>query len=376
MAESNSMFLKDRFLMGTFSSNCSGGLSITKVPEKWDCTWDNNLKLGKMLDDAGFDFMLPVARWVGTEGEEITFHDANLETITWSAALLASTKNINIISTIHTAVNHPVALAKQIATMSQIGKKGRIGLNIVAGWHRPEYEALGLILPDNHETRYQYADEWFSIIKRLWKEEKAFDWNGEYFKLKHVISNPRPMGPVPIVNAAGSKEGRDFAIKYADFLFTPITDLARSKVEVPELKEQAARQGRTVDVMTNVHVICRPTEKEALEYFEYIKENTDWTTVDNVVNMLMSNAHSYPREVLNEIRERFALGHGGLPIIGTPEQVADTFTAIHEAGFGGAAISFVNYLEEFPYFRDNVLPILIERGLRGQQIATKQTAAK
>ena len=35
------------------------------------------------------------------------------------------------------------------------------GLNIVAGWNQPEYEALGLTLPADHETRYGYAQEWF-----------------------------------------------------------------------------------------------------------------------------------------------------------------------------------------------------------------------
>ena len=55
------MFRKDR--AGTFSTNCSGGMSITKIPERWKPTLENNLKLAKMLDEADIDFMLPVARW-------------------------------------------------------------------------------------------------------------------------------------------------------------------------------------------------------------------------------------------------------------------------------------------------------------------------
>lgn len=360
----NTMFRKDRFLLGTFSTNCSNGMSITKIPERWVNSWENNLKLAKMLDEADIDFMLPVARWVGTSGEEIDFHGSVLETTTWAAGLLASTKKINIISTIHTAVNHPVVLAKQMATMSQIGN-GRVGLNIVAGWHRPEYEALGLILPDDHETRYAYAKEWFDVIKKLWKEEDYFDWEGTYFNLKRVKSDPRPTGNLPIINAAGSKEGREFATKNADFLFTPAIDLERSKEEIKELKNQAAQKGRSVDVLTFSHVICRPTEAEALEFWEYAaKTNADWTAVDNVVRMQFSNAHSFPHDLLNLIRDRFALGHGGFPLVGTPEQVADGITALAEAGFKGTTLSFVDYNVEFPYFRDTVLPLLAERGLR------------
>ena len=199
-------------------------MSITKIPEKWVNSWDNNLKLGKMLDEAGIDFMLSVARWVGTPGEEIDFHGSVLETITWATGLLALTKNISVISTIHTAVNHPVVLAKQLATMSQIGK-GRVGLNIVAGWHRPEYEALGLELPEDHETRYAYAQEWFDVVKKLWQEEDYFNWEGKYFNLKRVKSDPRPTVDIPIINAAGSTQGRELATRKANFLFTPAIDL-------------------------------------------------------------------------------------------------------------------------------------------------------
>ncbi len=67
---------------------------------------------------------------------------AFLETMTWAAGLLAATKNIAVFATIHTAANHPVVVAKQMATIDHISH-GRAGLNIVAGWNKPEYEALG-----------------------------------------------------------------------------------------------------------------------------------------------------------------------------------------------------------------------------------------
>ena len=86
--------------------------------------------------------------------------------------------------------------------------------------------------------------------------------------------------------------------------------------------------------------------------------------MDNVVNMQFANAHSFPHDLLNLIRDRFALGHGGFPLVGTPEQVADGITALAEAGFKGTTLSFVDYNAEFPYFRDHVLPILEERGIR------------
>jgi alkanesulfonate monooxygenase SsuD/methylene tetrahydromethanopterin reductase-like flavin-dependent oxidoreductase (luciferase family) len=61
--------------------------------------------------------------------------------MTWATALLAKTKQITVFATIHVAANHPVVVAKH----DEISR-GRAGLNIVAGWNKPEYEALGLDL--------------------------------------------------------------------------------------------------------------------------------------------------------------------------------------------------------------------------------------
>lgn len=359
----NPMFAKGRFLLGTFSSNCSGGMTVTKVPERWVNSFENNVKLARLLDDAGIDFMLPIARWIGYGGET-DFHGSVLETMTWAAGLLAQTRRIAVFATIHTAANNPVVVAKQMATIDQIGQ-GRAGLNVVAGWNKPEYEALGLTLPDDHETRYGYAQEWFDIIRKLWSATEHFDWNGKYFTLKAVKGDPRPLGEVPIINAAGSPQGREFATRNANFLFTPAIDLSRSTGEIAALKAQAASSGRSVDVLTFSHVICRPTREEAEAYLQHTaRDNADWAAVDNLVRLQFAHAHSFPHDLLALIRDRMAAGHGGFPLIGSPEDVAAGIVSLAEAGFAGSTLSFVDYVAEFPYFRDTVLPILAAKGLR------------
>lgn len=358
------MLSGNRFRLGTFATNCSSGMTPTTIPGRWDASWDNNLKLARMLDEAGIDFMLPIARWVGYGGET-NFHGGVLETMTWAAGLLAETKNIAIFATIHTAANHPVVVAKQIATLDRIGH-GRAGLNIVAGWNKPEYEALGLDLPDDHETRYAYAQEWFDLVRKLWSATEPFDWDGTFFKARQVMSDPKPVrGGVPILNAAGSPQGRGFATDNADFLFTPAIDLARSKEEIAELKAQGAAKGRDVNVLTFSHVICRPTEEEAQAVAHLTAvEHSDTAAVDNLVNLQFAHAHSFPHDLLAQIKHLFALGHGGFPLIGTPEQVADGILSLHATGFAGSTLSFVDYVEEFPYFRDTVLPRLEAAGIR------------
>lgn len=364
MNPNRGMSRQNHFKLGTFATNCSGGMSVTKIPERWSASWADNLRLAHLLDDAGIDFMLPIARWIGYGGET-NFHGGVLETMTWAAGLLASTKNITVFATIHTSANHPVVIAKQIATLDHISG-GRAGLNIVAGWNEPEYRALGHTLPDDHETRYGYAQEWFDIIDALWTREGAFDWNGKYFNLEAVHSDPKPIyGRPPILNAAGSEQGRDFALRNADFLFTPAIDLDRSVEEVSGLKEKGKAVGRPIDVLTFSHVVCRPTEKEARDYVSYFMgDNIDTAAVDNLVRLQFAHAHSFPHDLLALIRDRMAMGHGGFPLIGTPEQVAEGLISLHKAGFGGTTLSFVDYAEEFPYFRDTVLPLLEQAGIR------------
>jgi dimethylsulfone monooxygenase len=52
------------------------------------------------------------------------------------------------------------------------------------------------------------------------------------------------------------------------------------------------------------------------------------------------------------------------PLIGDPDDVAAELAKISAAGFIGTTITFVNYVDEFPYFRDEVLPRLERMGLR------------
>ncbi len=249
--------------------------------------------------------------------------------------------------------------------MDEIGQ-GRAGLNVVCGWNKPEYEALGVDLPDDHESRYGHGQEWFDIVRKLWTTDEPFDWNGRYFRLQGAYGKPRPRrGMPPIFNAAGSRQGREFATRNANFLFTPAIDLVRSAQEIVGIRAQAAAIGRRVDALTFSHVVCRPNRREAEEYLHwYSQENADEEAVDNLMRLMFAHAESFPHDLLKLIRDRMAAGHGGYPLTGTPDDIADGIQRLHECGFAGSTLSFVDYVKEFPYFRDEVIPRLEARGLR------------
>ena len=72
---------QNKLNLGLFGANCSGGLAVTTVPERWDASWENNQKLARMSDDAGMEFMLPLGRWKGY-GEVTDHNGSNFETLT------------------------------------------------------------------------------------------------------------------------------------------------------------------------------------------------------------------------------------------------------------------------------------------------------
>ena len=76
-------------------------MAVTKIPDRWENNWENNLRLVKMCDESGLEFMLPIARWIGYGGDT-DFHGGVLETVTWAAGMLAASKHITVFATIHT----------------------------------------------------------------------------------------------------------------------------------------------------------------------------------------------------------------------------------------------------------------------------------
>jgi FMNH2-dependent dimethyl sulfone monooxygenase len=233
----------NRFKLGLFGLNCSGGLTMTKAAEHWEASWDNNVKAAKLSEEAGLEFILPVARWHGYRGETDS-EGTSLETLTWASGILAETKDLVAFGTVHVPLINPIFAAKQCITADQIGQ-GRFGLNIVSGWNAGEFEMFGTELLE-HDERYLYSEEWATIVKRVWAEQEPFDFAGKYFNLKRVTIKPKPVGEGrPLLMSAGSsRAGRAFAARHADCLFMVVVDAETLPQEIVALREQAGRRVR------------------------------------------------------------------------------------------------------------------------------------
>lgn len=367
MARRNpTMFNPNRLKFGIFASNCSGGQAATTVPERWVASWDNNANLAVMADRLGIECMVPVGRWKGYGGET-DFEGTTFETITWATGLLACTEDITVFGTVHCPLIHPVLAAKQSVTADHVGR-GRFGLNIVCGWNQDEFNMFN-VSQQAHDRRYEYGQEWWDIIRRIWSGEGAFDYEGEFFKLAGVTGSPTPWGgrrPV-MMNAGSSPVGREFAGRNSDFHFDQVFFAEQAPQRVNDTRTVARRYGHDIQIFTHGYVVCRPTRREAEEYCHYFTvEREDTGAVDRLFALAMGEGGSeaISPEVARHARARFAGGYGGLPFVGDPDQVASELARMVDYGFNGMTISFVNYLDELPYFGAEVIPRLERMGLR------------
>ena len=360
------MYNANKLKIGLFGSNCSSGRAVTKVPERWSGSWPDNLRLARMADEAGIDFLLPIGRWKGYGGDT-DYQGATLETITWAAGLLASTRRITVFGTVHAPLFNPVIAAKEMVTADHIGE-GRFGLNIVVGWNEGEFEMFG-VEQREHEDRYDYAQEWIDVIKLIWSDQEDFDFQRTYFSMKGIRGKPKPFGGTRplMMNAGSSPTGQAFAIRNCDAFFLQASrdSLAETTQRVAAVQERARQGGREIGCYTVGVITCRPTRKEAQDYYHYsIVEHADWSAVDGILALKNISPQTVPMEEFVRKRSQYAQGMGGLPIVGDPDFVAQQLADLSKAGLTGVGVSLVNYAQELPFFCDEVLPRLVRMGIR------------
>lgn len=369
MRDRLAMYNANALHFGVFGANCSSGRSATKVPERWSASWRDCLRLARLADEGGVDFMLPIGRWKGYGGDT-DFHGATLETVTWASGLLAATEHIIVFGTVHAPLFNPIIAAKEFVTADHIGE-GRFGLNLVAGWNEGEFEMFGVKQRD-HETRYAFAQEWIDAVKRAWSEPDTFDFEGEFLQLKGVRAFPKPFGGTRpmIMNAGSSATGRTFALRNCDAFFTANAgsrlSLETNARQVREIKNEARSFGRDIEVYSIGQMVCRATQKEADDYYHHaIIDNADWGAIESMMALRNMTPQTMTPQDFAAKRLYFASNAiGGYPFVGTPDKVADEIAGLSRAGLRGIAISFVNYVDELPFVCAEVFPRLERLGVR------------
>lgn len=358
----NPVFNDQKLKLGVFSSNCSGGVIMSHAPTDFRVTWEQQLQIARTADELGMEAMVPVGRWTGFGGET-NFNGVCFETYTWAAGLAQATENIGIFTTTHVPTVHPIVAAKMATTNDHISN-GRFGMNLVMGWFTPEMELFGRKQLE-HDERYAYGQDWLDFANRLWNEPGSFDFESTYFQSKNAHAYPKPVqDPRPaLLNAGASPAGQEFSARNVDInlIALPTEEMPAYVKGIRSLAND--KYEREIDVWTYCLVVCRETEKEAKAAQKAILDQGDWPGAQNIMDVLGLQSQSFGTQI-KQFQERFIAGWGGPNLVGTPEQVAEQFAELSDAGLGGAIFGFHDYARELKEFGDEVMPLLRKHGLR------------
>lgn len=106
------------------------------------------------------------------------------------AAVASATSRVRLVAaSIIPPLRHPIALAKQLATLDLLSE-GRLVVQPTVSWHRAEYEALGVPF----ERRGELLDDHLAAWRALWRHTPA-SFEGKHYRFKDVHLEPKPTRP-------------------------------------------------------------------------------------------------------------------------------------------------------------------------------------
>jgi FMN-dependent oxidoreductase (nitrilotriacetate monooxygenase family) len=344
----------------------------------------------------------------------------SLEPTVLLAAIAAVTERIGLIATASTTYNEPYNLTRRLASVDHISG-GRTGWNVVTTAGDAAARNFSLAGQPAHSERYERAAEFLDVARRLWDswEDEAViadkatgvwadsnrvhpvNHEGRYFQVEGALDVPRSVQGRPVIVQAGSSEnGKAFAARYAEAVFTAHQTLSDAQDFYADLKQRTTAAGRNPDsikILPGIVPVIGPTEAEARrleqeldglilpeharrqlagvlrvtpESLELDRElPADLPPEDQIEGSksrytLIVNLARSERLTVRQLIGRLGGGRGHRTISGTPEQVADAIQSWFEVG---AADGFNIMPPVLPsgldIFVDQVVPILQNRGL-------------
>ncbi|KAF4325807.1 hypothetical protein G195_000497 [Phytophthora kernoviae 00238/432] len=276
-----------------------------------------------------------------------------------ASSLISSTDRLKFLVAARPGLMMPTTAARMAATLDRFSK-GRLLINVVAGGDPIELEGEGLFL--DHDERYALADEFLTI----WRKElegEAVDYEGKYLKVKGgsvlypTIQKPHP----PLYFGGSSEAAMEVAADHVDVYLTWGEPPGQVEAKIHQMRELAAKKGRSIRFGIRMHVIVRPTADEAWkaanELIAHLDEETIasaqkiYARMDSVGQQRMASLHNGDRSNL-EISPNLWAGIGlvrggaGTALVGDPDQVAARIREYEELGIETFILSGYPHLEE------------------------------
>jgi FMNH2-dependent dimethyl sulfone monooxygenase len=348
--------------------NVSGGLVISKIPQRTDWSIDYNVKLARLAEENGFEYALSQVRYMASYGAEFQH-----ESTTFSFALLQATTRLKVIAAIHPGLWHPGVLAKLITTQD-ILSGGRVAVNVVSGWFKGEFTALGEPWLE-HDERYRRSEEFIRVLRGSWTEDH-FSFSGDFYRIHGYNLKPKPVSsPHPEIFQGGTSRGaRDMAARVSDWYFCNGNTTEQIKAQVDDIQSKAAPLGRRPKIGMNAFIIARDTEEEAKAVLQDIVKHADKEAVNAFGDAVKQAGKSSPEGQGNWATSSFEdlvqYNDGFRPgLVGTPDQIARRILEYKAVGVDLILGGFLHYLEDVEYFGKRVLPRVRELEAQAARVA-------
>jgi dimethylsulfone monooxygenase len=340
--------------------NVSGGLVTSTIEQRTDWGFDYNKELAQLAENNGFDYALSQVRYMASYSAEYQH-----ESTTFSLALAMATERLTVIAAVHPGLWHPGVLAKLGATCDHL-TAGRFAVNVVSGWFKGEFTALGEHWLE-HDERYRRTEEFIRALRAIWTEDNV-ELAGDFYRIRDFTLKPKPLNtperPHPeIFQGGNSTAARTMAGRVSDWYFSNGKDFDGLSEQVADVNASAAANGRTVKFGLNGFMIARDSEREARETLREIIAKADRSAVEGFRDAVTQAGKSTGDKAgmwADSSFEDLVQYNDGFrtQLIGTPEQIADRAIEYKRRGANLLLLGFLHYHEEVEYFGKHVLPII------------------
>ncbi|KAL4933994.1 luciferase-like domain-containing protein [Aspergillus undulatus] len=281
--------------------------------------------------------------------------------VTYSA-MASVTKNLAIAITASTSFEPPFVLAKRLSTLDHL-TNGRIGWNIVTGWKKGAFKAIGLDEPPDHDHWYAQADKYVLVLYKLWEgswaddaivQDAANDIPTDPAKSKHIVDPSPQRTPFLFHHTAGSQFGATHAEGIYVFAHSPSFPKPRVS-KIREMAQKAGRDPQSIKFFASINPFIGRTEEEAQAKYERAKKYASamgglvlfsgWTGIDLSQIPLDEGIdpvkHSLEPNKVTSDAEVLTARTPDLPKL-TPAQVADVLEKwVDDADVDGFNVAYV-----------------------------------
>lgn len=257
---------------------------------------DFNANLAKIAEDARFDLVfLADALTLLPENNSAYTTTFYLEPTVLLAALMARTSRIGLAATVSTTYTDPYHVARKFATLD-ILSNGRAAWNVVTSQRESEARNFNLEQSLPHEVRYERAEEFVEVVRKLWQSWKpdallldrssgifaddnkigSIHHKGKHFSVEGALNVPRPpQGHPVLIQAGASGIGRDFAARTADAIFASVVNKTAAQAFHADIRDRAKTFGRNPDhvkILPGFIPVIGRTQAEAEEKKHFLED--------------------------------------------------------------------------------------------------------